>query len=120
MEIDRIKPGYDVQLQTANFRTNLRPRSRHYSPEPVSRPHFRAAPREDRRRYSMAGDLEIYRPKTSSFDRPEPQFTVSNVDAIAPWRAYVHDSGRTDNLLSEYQDSYNWHNCSLRNCCSRS
>jgi hypothetical protein len=105
IELESVKPGYDVQLQTANFRNTIRPRSRHFSPEPGPRPRVHARS-QDLRRYSTAGNLEIYRPKIaqSSFERPEPQFSVGGVDtSVTPWRAYVHDACRTDNLLNEYE-----------------
>lgn len=85
IEMDRVKPGLDVQLKTSNFRTNVRPKRRHFTPEPGVEivPAIRQV--VDLRRYSTAGNLDIYRPKTQrieySYDRPVSD-ALSHVDVI--------------------------------------
>jgi len=121
--LDRIKPSFNVQLQTGFRKTTALPKRRHYSPDTrveqtvtVSNP--------DRRRYSMAGNLNIYRPRTRqhtddySFGRPDPisdselksalvAFDSGRhkngpvVPSYSSWRSY--DSGRGNDFADEYQ-----------------
>jgi hypothetical protein len=68
----------------------------------------------DYRRYSTAGNLDIYRPKQT----PQIQYVIDHPDklkveqirassaALVPytgWRAHVHDGRRTNDLLNEYE-----------------
>jgi len=85
IEMDRVKPGFDVQMKTSNFRTNVRPKMRHFTPEPGLHIVPAASQVVDLRRYSTAGNLEIYRPQSQrieySFDRPVHD-ALSHVDVI--------------------------------------
>jgi hypothetical protein len=89
--MDRIKPSVDVQLKTANFR-NVRPRRRHFTPEPGL--DIISAPKQvvDLRRYSTAGNLDIYRPQTQrieySYDRPVTD-SLSHLDVIKSTRSPI-------------------------------
>lgn len=112
IEMDRIKPSLDVQLQAANFRAHSRPRTRNITPEPV----LRIAPRAhsvDVRRYSTTGNLDIYRPNTQQIrygyglGRPTEHVVeyVSSNNALVPYGWKGHDAVAklpSNDLLSEY------------------
>jgi hypothetical protein len=113
VEMDRVKPSFDVQLATSNFRTVVprRQTRRHISPEPGLKIVTRTSS-VDPRRYSTAGNLEIYRPKTQTnrygFEKPaaENALVVYQHTSAAPtlpfnWRA--HESAKTNDLLNEHE-----------------
>jgi len=111
MEMDRIKPGFDVQMKTSNFRTSVYPRRRHFTPEPS----LDVVPRQiiDLRRYSTAGNLDIYRPKTqrTEYNYGQPD-ALSHVDVIKSTTTPIHywrspsvtrESVVTSGPLSDYE-----------------
>jgi len=113
IEMDRVKPSVDVQLKTSNFR-NVRPRRRNFTPEPGL--DIVSAPRQviDLRRYSTAGNLDIYRPKTVqrieyNYDLPGTD-SLSHFDVIKSprtpthyWRAPSVTTESVTSPLSDYE-----------------
>lgn len=92
LEMDQIKPGQDVQLRTAIFRSS-RPVSqkRHLTPEPITRVlHQVVTPTT--RRYSIVGDLG-YRPIGGDVI----------VEKVEPLKVTV------SRPITEYYTSYDWH-----------
>jgi len=101
VELDRVKPGYDVQMQTSNFRSSV-PRRLLFTPEPSLQivPYVEV---KDRRRYSTAGNLEIYRPKTHHVYEYPPLTTYEYVRSGAAPSYLLHDPGHTSKLLDEHE-----------------
>lgn len=113
--MDRVKPGFDVQMKTSNFRSSVRPRRRTFTPEPglqvISAPQHVV----DLRRYSTAGNLDIYRPKTQrieySYERPvndglnHLDVIKSTTPSISYWRSspLTRESVSKFDPLSDYE-----------------
>lgn len=107
IEMDRIKPSSDVQYATASFRASLPYRRRQaFTPEPTQEI---VRVTRDPRRYSTAGNLDIYRPRKLKqndfgFERPEPTAYEYNRSVTTPlpigWKSYSHE---TTDPLSEYE-----------------
>jgi len=96
----------DITVRTTNFRPSYISRLRHFSPEP-SLSLVPVTHHADYRRYSTAGNLDLYRPKSQR--TPFIYDTTVATSPIIYWRSPVYDSTVSKTLASDNGSKVRYH-----------